>query len=239
MLKSLALFLCCLLLCTACSHIKTVKVGDTSIQIVKKTTHNRKETHKTIIHIHENETTALKAAQYYLARHSATLITLHHQGTRNIQFKLNGIRYEFDPNRIFTDRGIRLTLQQYGHYSQAAHQEVKRFAAILLQTIPPGKVIAVHNNKTYSLKDYFPKHALAKDAGALQYWPRSNYRNFYFVTQQQAFARLKHLHFNVALQSKRATNDGSLSYYFAKRHYMNIEAGYDQLQAQLKMLDHA
>jgi hypothetical protein len=40
----------------------------------------------------------------------------------------------------------------------------------------------------------------------------------------------------VALQSKNAQNDGSLSYCLAKKNYINIEAAFDALKTQIDML---
>ena len=100
-------------------------------------------------------------------------------------------------------------------------------------------MIAVHNNRDYSLKEYFPNHAMQHDAKAVHYQETSNFRNFYFVTNKQDYERLKRLDFNVALQSKNAQDDGSLSYYLSKSDYINIEAAYGELKAQLRMLYHA
>lgn len=212
-----------------------VKLGDnTKVDIIKQAGHG-----KTFVHLHENEVTALQAAKIYVKRHGGTLITLKHSGKRNVVFYLHGVRYEFDPNRIFTNKGITKTLKQFGPYSREAHHEVRKLAREIICSIPPGKVIAVHNNRGYSIKEYFPNHPLATDAKALNYIPQSSYRNFYFVTQSRDFSRLKNLQFNVALQANRATDDGSLSYYLGNKIYINIEAAYGALKEQLKMLDDA
>ena len=224
-------------------HAKTytVNLGDTPVQIVQGTMKKKtsKPSAKTLVHLHENEITALAAARKYVHHEGGTLINLKHGGTRNIVFHLNQIRYEIDPNRIFTDRGIELTLHQFGHYSKAAHREVKSLANQIVALIPPGKVIAVHNNRDYSLQEYFPHHAMHADAKSVYYLKDSNYRNFYFVTKPNEYQRLKTLHYNVALQAATARDDGSLSYYLGKSNYINIEAGYGELKAQLGMLYHA
>lgn len=79
-----------------------VMVGDEQVEI--KHTVGRG---KTFIHVHHNEQTALKAAQAVVKREGGSLITLVHSGGRNIVFNLHNKRYEFDPNRIFTDNGIK------------------------------------------------------------------------------------------------------------------------------------
>lgn len=215
-------------------HTTTISVtlGDTQVKILKRVGQG-----KTFVHLHSNEVTALHAAQLYVGLKNGTLITLKHKGTRNIAFNLDGIRYEFDPNRMFTDVGIQKTLLEYGEYSTHAHQEIKKLATAIINVLPDEKIIAVHNNnEDYSIKEYFPDCPLVNDAKAFYYQPETNYRNFYFVTQDDEFNRLKKLNFNVALQAPNAVDDGSLSFYFSDKNYINIEAGYGELLTQLKML---
>jgi hypothetical protein len=145
-------------------------------------------------------------------------------------------RYEFDPNRIFTDKGIKKTLTQFGSYSPQAHKEVSKLAHKIKQLLPKGKVIAVHNNAAYSLKDYLPGHDLACDAQAMHKNPDKYYRNFYLVTRSTDFLRIKMNGYNGVLQKPSARDDGSLSVLLAKSEYINVEAGYDQLSEQIKML---
>lgn len=207
---------------------------NTNVQIFKQSTPG-----KTFIHLHENERTALYAAKLYVDTKGGTLITIKHSGQRNIVFYMDNQRFEFDPNRIFTDDGIKKTLLEYGSYTPAAHLEVKKLAEEIKSLLPAGKIIAVHNNRDYSIREYFPQHPLYNEAKALNYLSQSNYRNFFFVTSMDEFKRLKNLAFNVALQSDIATDDGSLSYFLGKSNYINVEAGYDQLAAQFKMLGSA
>lgn len=211
-----------------------VMVGDEKVEI--KHTIGRG---KTFIHVHHNEQTALKAAQAVIQQEGGSLITLVHSGGRNIVFHLNNERYEFDPNRIFTDAGIQKTLTDFSKHTPQAHHEVKKLANKIKQLLPKTKVIAVHNNSSYSLKDYLPGNSLESDAQAIHMLPRNYYRNFYLVTKLGDFMRLKSQGYNGVLQKNTATDDGSLSVYLAKNEYINVEAGYDQLVEQIKMLQHA
>lgn len=194
---------------------------------------------KTYVHVHHNEQTALKAAKAVIHKQGGSLITLVHSGGRNIVFHLDNQRYEFDPNRIYTDKGIKKTLAQYSRYTPEAHQEVKKLANQIKALLPNGKVVAVHNNSSYSLKDYLPGHQLAHDAKKLHMSPDNYFRNFYLVTQLKDYLRLKMDGFNGVLQKPSATDDGSLSIFLAKSDYINVEAGYDQLLEQIKMLQYA
>lgn len=216
----------------AMNHI--VMVGDEKVEI--KHTLGKG---KTYIHLHRSEQTALKAAQAVIQRDGGSLIALVHSGGRNIVFHLHNKRYEFDPNRIFTDNGIKKTLSQFGPYSPQAHQEVNKLASKIKQLLPKGKVVAVHNNSSYSLKDYLPGKSLENDAQAIYMVPENYFRNFYLVTKINDFLRLKSQGYNGVLQKFSATDDGSLSIYLAKNDYINVEAGYDQLIEQIKMLQHA
>jgi hypothetical protein len=191
---------------------------------------------KTFVHLHQNEKTALKAAQAVLKKEGGSLITLVHPGKRNIVFRYKRRRYEFDPNRIFSDSGIKKTLKQFGPYNLEAHAQVNKLASKLKQLLPKDKVIAVHNNASFSFKDYLPGHGLASNAKALYRNPKMNYRNFYLVTQHNDFERLKAKGLNGILQKPSVEDDGSLSVLLSKNNYINVEAGYGQLNEQVKML---
>lgn len=212
-----------------------VKLGDTTI-FIQFQKHGKR---KTYVHLHQNETTALRAAKAVMKTEGGNLLTLVHPGSRNIVFKLHHVRYEFDPNRIFTDAGIKKTLKEFGPYSPAAHAEVNKLAYQIKKLLPKGKIIAVHNNKAYSLKNYLPGHELSKDAKSLNKDRHQYYRNFYLVTRKKDYLRLKHRKFNSVWQKPNATDDGSLSVYLAHGRYINVEAGYNHLIEQINMLRHA
>ena len=215
---------------SGCSNRIPLQLGSTRVLIVR-------EEHgagKSFIHLHQNETTALKAAQHIIRKAGGSLMTIVHPGERTIVFKLHGKRYEFDPNRMFSDAGIKKTLKLYGSYTPAAHRIVKNFSDIVKSLLPDGPIIAVHNNKDYCIRDYLPGHSMARDAGAIFLDPHANPRNFYVLTQRQDYLNLNH--YNRVLQAHNATDDGSLSVYLSNRKYINVEAGYDQLSAQIAML---
>lgn len=229
-----------LLLMLACLHTAyagtyPVHLGNTTV-VIKQYKHGRG---KAFVHVHQNETTALKAAKTVVKKQGGSILTLVHAGQRNIHFYLRGQYYEFDPNRIYTDAGIKKTLREFSHYSPAAKIEVKKLANKIIKLLPKGKVIAVHNNKTYSLKEYFPGKPLAKDIRAMSARDKKHFRNFYLVTQKKDYYRLKKQKYNIVWQAPFVTNDGSLSVFLRHKKYVNVEAGYDQLKTQIKMLKRA
>ena len=194
---------------------------------------------KIFVHVHANETTALEAARRIARSNGGQVVTLIHVKERDVHFHLNGRAYAFDPNRIYTRLGIQKTLKMHGCYDAKAAHVVATFAKKVLATIPSGKVVAVHNNKGYSLRDYLPHHSLAPDAQKIYLKGRSNYRNFFLVTQRHDFYRLKTLGFNVVHQARHVSDDGSLSVALARRHYVNVEAAFGELHQQMNMLAHA
>ncbi|HBI21030.1 MAG TPA: protein tyrosine phosphatase, partial [Legionella sp.] len=118
-------------------HHYWVKVGDTAVIIQQQTN----GTGKAFVHLHQNETTALKAAHAVVHTEGGSVLTLVHAGGRNIVFHLNKETYEFDPNRIFTDAGIQKTLTQFGECTIDAVSEVKRLADKIKALLPKGKII--------------------------------------------------------------------------------------------------
>lgn len=213
----------------------SVMLGETKVTIK----HIKYGEGKAFVHVHQNENTALLAAKKYIKKYGGSIVTLEHRGTRNITFNMHNTRYEFDPNRIYTDNGIKSTLKAYGAYSLEAHQAVRAFAQKVTSLIPNQKVIAVHNNNGYSLHDYLPGHSLEKDAELLNVSKDCFYRNFFLVTQKQEHYRLVEQNFNSILQANTAVDDGSLSIRLNDRNYINVEAGYDQLAEQFDMIKNA
>lgn len=212
-----------------------VKVGNTRVIIQQQ----KNGDGKAFVHLHQTEKTALKAARTVVKQEGGSLMTLIHSGGRNIVFNISKKRYEFDPNRIFTQAGIKKTLSEFSDYTPQAAFEVKKLADKIKSLLPEGKIIAVHNNETYSLRNYLPGHDLARDAHLLHINKHHFYRNFFLVTQQQDYVRLKRSNFNSVWQATNAMDDGSLSVFLAKRAYINVEAGYGELAMQIKMLRRA
>jgi hypothetical protein len=216
-------------------HYTPVWVGDALVVI-----HQQSNGHgRSFVHVHQNETTALAAARSVIQSEGGSVLTLMHGGGRNIVFHVNNSRFECDPNRIFTKAGIKKTLQQWGKETPEAEREVARLAQAITMRLPKGKIIAVHNNETYSLKNYFPGQDMASDARAVHINQAHFYRNFYLVTKQDDYLRLKGLKSNSVWQASHARDDGSLSVLLAGASYINVEAGYDQLPVQIKMLQQA
>lgn len=195
------------------------------------------------INLHENEQTSVAAARAVLALSAGRLVRLCSRGRRHVVF-WDGIRpHVFDPNRIFSDAGIRQTLSQHASLTEPAFEAVRALRDRLLAQIgrtDGNPVVALHNNagRHYSVLAYRPGGPQAGDAAALAIAPAWPAEDFFLVTQQSWFERLRNQGFNVVLQSPTVTDDGSLSVWCQHhgRGYLNVEARHGRLAAQQQML---
>ncbi len=211
---------------------EVIKLGNTSVTI---------DWHDNgtpiFVHLHESETTAWQAIRKYTSQHGGSYLHLHQSGRRNICFKQQRQRYCFDPNRIFTDKGIKATLSTNSrHYHPEAHKEVKKLSNHIKQIIADRPVIAVHNNRGYSMRDYMTAHSLSSEAQELHWHDMRQFRDFLLITQPHLWPMVKQAPHNAVLQSKNSTDDGSLSIWMAKHAYINCEAGYGHLNQQINQL---
>ena len=209
-----------------------------------------------LINLHENEATSVQAASAALAAQPGELIALHAQGQRLVRFFIGWRPHVFDPNRIFTDAGLDQTLSRHASSTPAARAAVRglRDAVLaLLAPVPPGgaahrdaagqepPVVALHNTRvgSYSLASYQPGAALAGDAQRLACPQPEHSNDFFLVTGNDWFEALSARGFNAVLQAEQAADDGSLSVWFAQqgRPYINVEAGFDRLDSQTRMLE--
>lgn len=218
------------------------KIGDDQIQAV---VHQKRSAFPTMINVHDDENTAVEAGRKNIENHGGRLIELVHSGERLITFSLNGQKYAFDPNRMFSDAGIAATLKKRSTYSEAAHAAIKSFAREYLQHFALDKepvIIALHNTADgiFSVESFTPKGKFGSDAAAAHISPRRSKFDFFYVTEKKFYDYLKDRDFNVVLQDNaHVTEDGSLSVYLARKGipYINVEAEINHLANQIEMLE--
>lgn len=193
---------------------------------------------------HSSETTCVQAALSVTKTHGGKLVQIINGGQRNITFRVKGMQYAVDPNRIFTDVGLAASIKKLSSaYSKDAHDAVAGFVKYLLINIGGmgGKtLIGLHNNTpgSYSILSYKPGGEYARDVSDLSINSSLSPDDFYFTTARSIFDALKKS-YNVALQdAKRVINDGSMSVYCAQHgvRYVNVEAQAGHLTVQSEML---
>lgn len=230
---------------TGCTTLKsteqTFHVGNT---VLVARVLQRGPSKPTMVNVHDDENTSVLAGRAVLRQSGGRLIELDHGGKRHVTFHLGGERYHFDPNRIFTEAGIRSTLTRQGNYSEAAHAEVRRFATQFIEAFALDHepvIIALHNTGKggLSINSYQPDRELNRAAAQVQESTQRSAGDFFYATDERFFLWLKARDFNVMLQDNATVpDDGSLSVYFARKGvpYLNVEASMDHLDQQIEML---
>lgn len=203
--------------------------------------HNREGKLATLIALHENEYTCINAFNALPNSSPFILYRILQQGTRLLEFKEKSKIYYFDPNRIFSRRGIIKTLKKYNTtYPKKIINKIAEFSNKILKIsaiIHSTKhIIAIHNNtngkfsaKTFNYYSHASKIYISKSKDP---------DDFFIVTQLSDFIFFKSQKQNVVLQSTSASDDGSLSIYCQKNGipYINVEAQHGHKKHQIYML---
>ena len=197
------------------------------------------------INLHDNEGTSVQAAKSILEDNGGTLIKIDNKGQRVIRFRLRGITYNFDPNRIFSRTGIEQTLRDNGRSSKEAIAEIEKFAQRILQLIPESAscIVALHNNteEAYSVKSYLPGSDRQFDAKAVYADSLQDVDDIAFTTDSLLYQKMADYGYNSIWQdNEKAKKDGSLSIYCGEknRRYINIETQHGKVAQYAEMFHH-
>lgn len=190
------------------------------------------------LHLHSDEATAYKAVHHVMHEWGIPLVQLFNKQSRLVTFVLDGQTFHFDPNRIFSDDGIRKTLRLSGRYTDGAFRHVQRFRDSLLSLLPIDKpLVAIHNNThgRFNILQY-------SDAGSglVNLNAEQDTDDFFITNDEAIYERLKQENVNVVLEDTlQAEEDGSLSLYCSRNgiRYINVEAQHGHLAEQRQMLE--
>ncbi len=195
------------------------------------------------INLHDDEVTAVNAARAILEQKGGTIIKIENNAQRMIRFRFRGLYYYFDPNRIFSARGISGTLKANGRINPLAIVEVEKFATALLEMIPDSAscVIALHNNTNgdFSIKTYEAGGKRQTDAKMVYADNWQDADDIALTTDEMLFNKMSSFGYNSILQDNINVNrDGSLSVYYGElnRRYINIETQHGKTAQYKEML---
>lgn len=226
-------------------EVTRFKIGDTSVS-VEKYEYGKFKAGITFINMHENELTSVKAAKAVLSHNkSGRLLRFVSKGKRLVTFKLRGRRYRIDPNRIFTDKGIKKTLRTHGKYSRAAHRAVRTFVDKFLKKYKLRKsvtIISLHNNTDRGSLTIRRLKRRVKRGDLAYINKKEDGDDFFYVTNPWFYYFLGQHGFNAYFKDLgRVKDDGSLSVFCKKNiiPYINIEAQHGHLRQQVAMLYHS
>lgn len=240
------LFLTCTLYLAACSQPEAtdpvpqvanyvLPVGLSTVTVQK--TSFASNSPLLFVHLHGNETTAAEVACAAAAKQGIPTLRILNSNERLISFRLAAGQYRFDPNRIFSDAGIRNTLALYNPSADEAFAAVTAFRDTVLSLLDTGNIIiALHNNtdERFSILHY-------NDTGMPVHMNRNHDPDDFFLTNDETiYSRLRELNFNVVLEeASKVEDDGSLSIYCSRQHirYVNVEAEHGHRQEQMLMVE--
>ena len=148
------------------------------------------------LNLHENEQTSVGPVRNVLRANPGRLVCMRSRGRRNVVFWQRLIPHVFDPNRIFTDAGLRETLSDYSSLtaSALAALQLLRGEVLTLLRLPHGQpVVALHNNDGigYSVVEYLAGGRHTDDAAAVAAPAMQRPEDFFLVTDPRWFARLE------------------------------------------------
>jgi hypothetical protein len=195
------------------------------------------------INLHADETTSIAGAENFLQTRGGLLIKLENANKRNISFRLKGGLYTFDPNRIFSRNGIRLSLSQFENINDKAVKEVEKFATRIVKFFPKESycVISLHNNTDgdLSVNSFLPGNEYEKDAQKVYANDKQDPDDFFLTTDSLLFQQLSAEKYNSVWQDNlRVQQDGSLSVYFGEKNicYLNCETEHGKIRQYKNMI---
>jgi hypothetical protein len=217
------------------------KLGDKTISF--KVVQYGQAVNTCCINVHDNEATAVQAARAILEQEGGILIKIENNAQRMISFPFKGVTYSFDPNRIFSEVGIKQTLKSKGKINPLAICEVEKFAEHLLQLIPDtvSCIIALHNNTDgdYSVKSYQAGGKRQHDAKQVYADNWQDIDDIAFTTDNVLYNKMSGMGYNSILQdNENVFKDGSLSVYYGEQNkrYINIETQFGKTNQYKEML---
>lgn len=225
------------------------------LQEVEKSTQTNAQV--ALVHLHRDEQNALEVAKEMHGTYCSNLVHLKKGTGRYLKVEVTPTKggkkvketCKADPNRIFTDSGIKSNAIQKGCSADArplVEADLKDFRDTKLRPAIDGSrkgkgstplpIVSFHNNApggTLTIKAY---ESGGDEAGAAETDTKrlkgatnpsvvkgEDPDNFFLVTDPADFAALGAKR-NTVLQSASPTDDGSLSVAFAGDRYINVEA---------------
>jgi len=197
------------------------------------------------ISLHDDEKTSVEATKILLEKRGGLLIKIENNGKRNIKFKMGPSLFEFDPNRMFSQKGIRSTLEfHHQKINEKAVGEIEKLGQWLLSLIPekPKCVIALHNNTNgnFSITDYLPGNDRSEAAAKVNIVRQQDPDDLFLTTEEEIYNAMADAEYNILLQDNaNAKDDGSLSIYCGRNNmsYVNCETEHGKLSQYKEMME--
>jgi hypothetical protein len=226
-----------------------VALGDSQVKLIIYTS-NLKST-IAYAHVHENEVASLQAGIEMIKKYGGKIVSLSHsphgQTNRNVTFQYKGRKYQFDPNRIYTQDDNKLksniiAISSNDKIDGLIMEMVRNLAMKIWNHVEyASTVVALHNNRnapptvkrkwfkldsidpeSYNITSYVLKcdHTSESNQSCSDIYINSAMNNseFFIVTKQSDFAELSQKRHTVVLQNSTPIDDGSMSVWAYKHN---------------------
>lgn len=223
------------------SQTSNITLGDSTIQLIKD--FKAPDSKVLFFNMHEDEQTSIEVSKAFSQGHAINFAYLHHQQTRRVFYNVGKRQFSVDPNRIYTQKGRRKTIEPWRPFTFKANTTAAILANTILDLIKPFKtIVTMHNNTDveYSIKSYLPRGGEAKNTADIHISEQWDPDDFIYTTSIDFFNHLKEADVNVILQDNvKFVNDGSLSVYCGINgiDYLNIEAQKGHFSEQLRLTE--
>lgn len=206
--------------------------------------HKGAEADITLLNLHDNENTAVKAGLVFIEKYGGRLIELRHGRGREVVVRVNGVLHRFDPNRLFSDVGLRKSLEYFQKYSDEVFSIAVAFRDSLMNLFAiqeESVVIAIHNNTPdkMSINDFLDGEWYGDDTREVFINPHQDSDNFFVVTQHDIYTALAVRGYNVALRAENPPDRGMFIDYCVRLRALNItvETEHEKQAEQEEMLE--
>ncbi|GMT48835.1 MAG: hypothetical protein IEMM0008_0374 [bacterium] len=199
--------------------------------------------------IHDNEHTARKVSRYAIQKYGGTLYEVMNNNKRNLQIVVDSHFIDYDPNRIFTRKGLKeyLTSQNSGHPDhilKKAFNDIRIVRNGLIRALDLHKenfLISIHtNNRSSDLSIHYFQQESFSNQFMVSINKNHPPKNFFYTIIYKDFLFFKNKKYNVVLQKESTIcDDGSLSILTARKaiNYITLEVQEGHYLFQKKMLD--
>lgn len=122
----------------------TIYLGDSTIKIIKAFD----DFHSNVLffNMHEDEQTSIEVSLAFGQGHAINFAYLQHQQTRRVFYNVGKKEFSVDPNRIYTKKGRRKTLEPWRPFAFKANNRAAQLAETILSPINMWYTISVNFN---------------------------------------------------------------------------------------------
>lgn len=224
--------------------VKNYRIRLAASQVVYRSSFYNAEDSILLINLHQNESTSVSAAKPIVdSLRKYIFVEIQSESSRNLSFMYNRKTYRVDPNRMFTEKGIKASLNSLNktYPPVLVRRVLDHGRSVRSRFIDNRKlIVALHNNtdQNYSIRSYLPGAELEKDAEEVYVNEQMDEDDFFYTTSKHLYDALKARNYNIVLENRSTVvDDGSLSVLCGKLQipYINIEAEHGHVEEQRRM----